>query len=420
MTGGILITQSAGDSFVIKTHHAGNVPHNVITVTAEAKGYEEKQFEELDEQIANNLAHPKTKSEEKKKLKERMESLLHRMLKARSNVGGSGQFWFLAVFCKEDDKQSMTYINVGGGLEDGKVFVSLDTGCTVTKFKSMKMMKALAASEVTFVETPTKKKSKVKASTPQLIVAKKQKLMTNNNMHENNETENIEMEPNEVESVDEDDIVVLKTPDKKKAKVPPKPTRRKLDLELFVPKPNQLLPLEVMNHPTKVGGRGRGRPRKAGTGSQNSSGIKRGRPRKSDKVPVINNSSLGQEIQKNTPRRDPKSRIPGCGQGTSKGGGFMDEIDMEVENMNPMVRKSGRIKPSSVKNDKETQSGGGGKCDRKMKRGSHVKSIFMEEIKKAEDEIDSSEDENIQQDESTKAKRKSKKNLSELAITELL
>lgn len=404
VTGSLLVTQSAGETFVIKTRHCGEIPEDIITVTADAKAYDEKKFEELGEKTVAGLAQPKSKSGEKKKLRERMETLLPRLMKASEVLGGSGQFWFVAIFCNDDNIKSMKYISAGQGLEKGKVFISSNTGTHVSEFQSSARLKALA-SQNSYIETPSKKKI-VEAGTPKLIVAKKRRVNTD---QENNGIASFEntdpVEDNSEE--EEDESVILATPKKSATMSRPQPSRRKL--ELFVPKPNQLLPLAVMEYPTKGRGRGRGRPRKTVKASV-TSGVGRGRGR---------------------------GRPPGIGK--SVGRGVKEAWDIEslspvregiiaapMAPKNRATAKRGTLAAGSTvaRGKAKAQNGGaaGATSVRNRAGGLRIKAAFMEEMRKAEEELDSSEDEAnpTANEPSIRPTRANRRNLSNGAIIDLL
>ena len=396
------MTQSAGETFVIKTRHCGEIPEDIITVTADAKAYDEKKFEELGEKTVAGLAQPKTKSGEKKKLRERMETLLPRLMKASEVLGGSGQFWFVAIFCNDDDIKSMKYISAGQGLENGKVFISSNTGVHVSEFQSSARLKALA-SQNSYIETPSKKKI-VEAGTPKLIVAKKRRVDTD---QENNGIASLEntdpVEDNSEE--EEDESVVLVTPKNSATMSRPAPSRRKL--ELFVPKPNQLLPLAVMEYPTKGRGRGRGRPRKTAKASVPSA-VGRGRGRPKGSGPSVGRGvKEAWDIESISPVREGIIAAP-------------------MAKKNRATAKRGTLAAGSTvaRGKAKAQNGGaaGATSVRNRAGGLRIKDDLMEEMRKAEEEIDNSEDEAnpTANEPSIRPTRANRRNLSDGAIIDLL
>ena len=441
MTGAILVTQSAGDSFVIKIRHCGVVPKDLITVTEVAKGFDEKQFEALDEKSINRLAQPKTKSAAKKKLQERMQTLLPRLNKASSALGGSGQFWFVAVFYVEGEVARMQYLDVGKGLENGKLFISKDTNIAISEYISTKMLKAVA-SQNSYLETPSKAKVTVKAGTPKLTVAKKRKVTKDIQNEEDSEII-------DDEGIDEEESVVLITPKKREEK----PCRK---LNLLVPEPNQLLPMEVMQLPAK---KGRGRPRKG-----QSKG--RGRPRANVVLSVtVEKDNVAMNIEDDEDDIG-DSDVLGHEKGKSKGRGrprtnvvssvivAKDKVVMNIEDaeddigdsdvldsISPALsiasgRRSARTGSSAAsfgtlsgrgltrnKRGRGTLRGGGSltRGGNSRVESGHVKSLFSEEMQKIEAEIDTSEDEeDPPEKEVNKRIRCTRKTLNADAISEML
>ena len=463
MAGSILVTQSAGETFVIKTRHCGEIPRDCITVTADAKAYDEKRFEEVGENIVASLARPTTKSGETKKLRDRMETLLPRLIKASEATGGSGQFWFVAIFCKD---QSMKYINAGQGLENGKVFISSNTDIHVSEFQSIARLKALA-SQNSYMETPRKKKI-VEAGTPKLIVAKKRRVDTD---QENNGMASLEdRDPFENDSEEEDNkSVVLTTPKKSAAMSRPAPSRKKL--AMVVPEPNQLLPLAVMEYPTKGRGRGRGRPRKSvkasvpsgvgrgrsrGRGRPTSSGTSVGKAVPKSQAPsksgtLAGGSTVEEEIDSSEDEAYPtvKASLPsGVGRGRKRGTGIPPSRGSsvergvkkawDIESMSPVREGITADSSTQAKAKRGTLAGGStvarGKGNAKTKETARAQTVrngaggirskpsFMKEMRKAEEEIDTSEDEASPtgNEQSTRPTRASRRNLSNHAIMDLL